>query len=166
MPPRRLSQQNTTYGGQLTDRPYIVGRVAHRANQAPSQLAGRKGRWCACTPRCNERRWQTYPRCTQCRTGTWSVLPITPTPVPSVLCERSTECPVPGQCQPKPGTPVPSAWPVSAEGWHSSAQCRPCGPTWSASHKCLNHQRSKDEMWSLKVEWQSIWRVRSSLDLV
>ena len=61
------------------------------------------------------------------------------------MCESGTECPVPGQCQPKTGTPVPSAWPVPAKGWHCSAQCRPCGPTWSASRQCHNHQRSKIE---------------------
>ena len=54
-------------------------------------------------------------------------------------CSRAFQCPVHWQCRQICGTPVPQCRPVSPDLWHSSAQCRPCGPTCSASRQCQLH---------------------------
>ena len=70
------------------------------------------------------------PGCTQCQTGTWSVLlkfnlqwPVPYIPVAlsaqylaSASPRLALQCPVHGQCQPEAGIPVPSVGPAGRPG--------------------------------------------------
>ena len=75
------------------------------------------------------RAWRSLPssRPTLHTVPNWELewLKIVRTAVASASLQAGTQCAVPGQCQPKAGTPVPSARPVPHNGWHSGAQCRP-----------------------------------------